>query len=153
MKITTYLVRMGRLLCLAFLYMDGIFQIKYPWNGPLLWQLSRLLQNFLKTLLCPSPLQLTRIQCYTFLAMFLLNSPVFLSLTCWHSIEVTSVVLQQGNNDKACKDGSGLYTPIQTSGQLNFLRTQLVILPRDLYQKTWHNAFQKWKPKSKISSS
>ena len=32
--------------------MNGVFLnfIKYPWTGPLLWQLSRLLQNFLTTL-------------------------------------------------------------------------------------------------------
>ena len=29
---------------------DGVFQIKYPWTGRLLWQFSRLLQNFLTTL-------------------------------------------------------------------------------------------------------
>ena len=29
---------------------DGVFQIKYPWTGRLLSQLSRLLQNFLTTL-------------------------------------------------------------------------------------------------------
>ena len=31
-------------------FMDGVFTIKYPWTGRLLWQLSRLLQNFLTTL-------------------------------------------------------------------------------------------------------
>ena len=31
-------------------FMEGIFSIKYPWTGHLLWQLSHLLQNVLKTL-------------------------------------------------------------------------------------------------------
>ena len=31
-------------------FMDGVFKIKYPWTGRLLWQLSRQLQNFLATL-------------------------------------------------------------------------------------------------------
>ena len=30
---------------------DGLFEIKYPWTGRLLWQLSHLLQNFLTTLI------------------------------------------------------------------------------------------------------
>ena len=30
---------------------NGVFEIKYPWTGRLLWQLSRLLQNFLITLI------------------------------------------------------------------------------------------------------
>ena len=31
-------------------FTDGVFSIKYPWTGRLLWQLSCLLQNFLTTL-------------------------------------------------------------------------------------------------------
>ena len=32
-------------------FTDGVFQMKYPWTGRLLWQLSCLLQNFLTSLL------------------------------------------------------------------------------------------------------
>ena len=55
-KIAAYLVSIGRLLCLAFLYRGRflnalfVFKIKYPWTGCLLWQLNRVLQNFLTTL-------------------------------------------------------------------------------------------------------
>ena len=49
-KIAAYLVSIGRLLCLAFLY-GWHFLIKHPWTGQLLWQLSRPLQNILTTLL------------------------------------------------------------------------------------------------------
>ena len=49
-KIAAYLVWIGRVLCLAFLY-RWCFYIKYPWTGRLLWQLTPLLQKFLTTLI------------------------------------------------------------------------------------------------------
>ena len=50
-KIAAYLFSIGQLLCLVFLYRSCRFvEIKYAWTGRLLWQLSRLLQNFLTTL-------------------------------------------------------------------------------------------------------
>ena len=51
-KIAAYLVRIGRVLCLAFLYGWCFLKlIKYAWTGRLLWQLTPLLQNFLTTLI------------------------------------------------------------------------------------------------------
>ena len=48
-KITTYLVSIGGLLCLAFLY-GWRFLNKISLDWPLIWQLSRLLQTVLTTL-------------------------------------------------------------------------------------------------------
>ena len=48
-KITTYLVSIGGLLCLAFLY-GRRFLNKISLDWPLIWQLSRLLQTVLTTL-------------------------------------------------------------------------------------------------------
>ena len=80
------------------------------------------------------------IPCYKFLAVFLLNSPVFLSKhTGWHSHRsylgclILNYALQLGNNDSACKYGSGLRTPIQITGKLNILRTQLVRLCQKIF--------------------
>ena len=45
-------------------FIDGVFWIKYPWTGSLLWHLSRLLQNFLTTLMLRHDLSLICIKCY-----------------------------------------------------------------------------------------
>ena len=73
-------------------------------------------------------------------AVLLLNSPVFLSkLTRLHSHRsylgclILNYALQLGNNDNACKYGSGLRTPIQITGKLNILRTQLVRLCQKIF--------------------
>ena len=58
------------------------------------------------------------IRCYKFLAVFLLNSPVFLSKhMCLHFHGsyrgCLNYALRWGNNDNACKDGTSLQTPIK----------------------------------------
>ena len=49
-KSLKFLFKKGYEPCVWHFFTNDIFEIKYPWTGRLLWQLSRLLQNFLTTL-------------------------------------------------------------------------------------------------------